>query len=82
MIFIITTASSVVGVINRTKKRKKVQRKPKPIRQKKIVSIGILCDNGRNVLSKKVLDWLSVQFEITLQSLAEESKMSFFKKKN
>ena len=81
MIFIITTASSVVGVINRTKKEK-VQRKPKPIRQKKIVSIGILCDKGRNVLSKKVLDWLSVQFEITLQNLAEESKMSFFKKKN
>ena len=31
-------------------------------------------------MSEKELDWLSIQFEITLQSLAEESEMSDFKK--
>ena len=42
--------------------------------------MGISCDNGKNLLSKKVLDWLPVKFEITLRNLAEESKMSYFKK--
>ena len=31
-------------------------------------------------MSEKELDWLSIQFEITLQNLAEESEMSDSKK--